>query len=111
VRTVAGENIGCKDFGFNGARLQLRGKVWEHRPDEAAKPCWQLRIPLQSSDYINFNRLLDPPMHPMVLTSFAEVVERITKSKFLEIPALPLPSSKTPEPVSHVNQPEEIRVS
>jgi hypothetical protein len=50
-------------------------------------------------------------MHPMVLTSFGEVVERTTKSKFLEIPALPLPSSKTPEPVSHVNQPEEIRVS
>jgi UDP-GlcNAc:undecaprenyl-phosphate GlcNAc-1-phosphate transferase len=73
---------GCREFGFQGAKLNIQGKTFEQgaaRWDGA--PCWQLRVPLRERQYANFYRALDSDMHPLVLTMFPQVVERILTSK------------------------------
>jgi UDP-GlcNAc:undecaprenyl-phosphate GlcNAc-1-phosphate transferase len=76
---------GCRDFGFTGARLSLHGQVFEERGESGeGKTLWQLRIPLADDSYANFFRALDSTMHPIVLTMFAQSVERTLQKRLVE---------------------------
>ncbi|MBM3784402.1 MAG: undecaprenyl/decaprenyl-phosphate alpha-N-acetylglucosaminyl 1-phosphate transferase [Acidobacteria bacterium] len=75
--------LGSEEFGFEGARLLLHGKVYE-RTVVADQPTWQLRIPLPQGQYVNFYRSVEATMHPLVLTLFSQATERILREKLRE---------------------------
>jgi hypothetical protein len=63
-------------FGFSGVRMCVNEAVFEHFEDLPAGTLWQLRIPLNSSQYINFFRDCASVMDPMILNAFVSAVER-----------------------------------
>jgi len=69
---------GSRDFGFHEVRMSLGGRLFEdlHSDTTAAKPRWQLRIPLPDSQYVNFYRGFDSEMNPLVISAFVEAVQR-----------------------------------
>lgn len=71
---------GCKEFGFDGARLRLGTMVRETFIPEGIA-MWQLRIPLSGEQYVNFYRRVDASMHPLVLTLFSQTTERVLLKK------------------------------
>ncbi|MCC6482134.1 MAG: undecaprenyl/decaprenyl-phosphate alpha-N-acetylglucosaminyl 1-phosphate transferase [Sphingomonadaceae bacterium] len=75
---------GCEEFGFEGARLLIRGAVFEN-PISPDRPTWQIRIPLPHKQYVNFYRNLDASMHPVVLTLFSQATEKMLREKFTGI--------------------------
>ncbi len=79
-----------RDFGFSGVRMCVDGAVFEHFEAMPAGALWQLRIPLNSSQYINFFRDCASAMDPMVLNAFVSAVERGLQAS----PALLWPSTK-----------------
>jgi len=66
---------GCKDFGFVGIRMSVQGRIfedaWRHPPEDR---CWQLRIPLAGSQYVNLYRDLHKDIRPTPLAEFAHVL-------------------------------------
>ena len=66
------------DFGFSGMRMALKGRVFEDfwRVAGDNDRLWQLRIPLQASQYINFFCNYDSDTNPVFLSAFADAVER-----------------------------------
>ena len=70
---------GSKDFGFHGVRMSVAGKVFEDSTPSAG-PVWQLRIPLQESQYINFYRNFNSELNPLILGAFVGAIERGMKS-------------------------------
>jgi len=67
---------GSQGFGFHEVRMSLGGRVFEEASSGSTKPRWQLRIPLQNSQYVNFSRDFDSDMNPLVLSAFVEAVQR-----------------------------------
>jgi UDP-GlcNAc:undecaprenyl-phosphate GlcNAc-1-phosphate transferase len=66
---------GSKEFGFHGVRLSAAGMVFEDsRPSSG--PVWQLRIPLQESQYVNFYRDFSSDLNPLILGAFVSAIER-----------------------------------
>jgi hypothetical protein len=58
----------CREFGFYGGRLNVRGRVFE----SAALPAglerqWQLRVPLAEGQYLNLYRDPEAEDHPAIL--------------------------------------------
>jgi UDP-GlcNAc:undecaprenyl-phosphate GlcNAc-1-phosphate transferase len=66
---------GSKDFGFHGVRMNVAGKVFENSTPSTG-PVWQLRIPLQESQYINFYRDFNSELNPIILGAFVSTIER-----------------------------------
>jgi hypothetical protein len=64
------------EFGFSGVRMCVDGAVFEHFGTLPTNTPWQLRIPLNSSQYINFFRDSASAVDPMILNSFVSAVER-----------------------------------
>jgi hypothetical protein len=64
------------EFRFCGIRMSVNGTVFEDLATQADGRCWQLRIPLTGSDYINFFRDSDSEMSPLILNAFVNAVER-----------------------------------
>jgi len=64
------------EFRFCGIRMSVNGKVFEDLAMQGGGNCWQLRIPLLGSDYINFFRDCDSEMSPPILNAFVCAVER-----------------------------------
>ena len=67
---------GSQGFGFHEVRMSLGGRVFEEGCSGSTKPRWQLRIPLQNSQYVNFSRDFDSDMNPLMLSAFVEAVQR-----------------------------------
>lgn len=67
---------GSREFGFQGVRMNMAGVVLEDWTGWNAKPLWQLRIPLNGSQYINFFRDFEAHLDPMILSAFVTCVER-----------------------------------
>jgi UDP-GlcNAc:undecaprenyl-phosphate/decaprenyl-phosphate GlcNAc-1-phosphate transferase len=67
---------GSQGFGFHEVRMSLGGSVFEELSSGPSKPRWQLRIPLSSSQYVNFSRDFDSDVNPLVLSAFVEAVQR-----------------------------------
>jgi UDP-GlcNAc:undecaprenyl-phosphate GlcNAc-1-phosphate transferase len=67
---------GGREFGFQGVRMSLEGCIFEDGASGGNKACWQLRIPLADSQYVNFYRDFDSELHPLVLSAFVGSVER-----------------------------------
>jgi hypothetical protein len=69
---------GSRDFGFHDVRMCFSGRVFEecHIETTAAKPRWQLRIPLPNSQYVNFYRGFESDMDPLVISAFVDAVQR-----------------------------------
>ena len=66
---------GSKEFGFHGVRMSAAGMVFEDsRPSTG--PVWQLRIPLEESQYINFSRDFTSDLDPLILGAFVSAIER-----------------------------------
>jgi UDP-GlcNAc:undecaprenyl-phosphate GlcNAc-1-phosphate transferase len=74
---------GSEEFGFSMVRLKFGSRVFEHwaDPAEAREPLIQLRIPLPDGQYVNFSRRLDAPMHPITMTVYAQIVQRVLVSR------------------------------
>jgi UDP-GlcNAc:undecaprenyl-phosphate GlcNAc-1-phosphate transferase len=67
---------GSREFGFQGVRMSLEGVVLEDWAGWNAKPLWQLRIPLEAPQYINFFRDFEAHLDPLILSAFVTCVER-----------------------------------
>ena len=67
---------GTRDFGFQGVRMSVAGTVMEDWTGWNAKPLWQLRIPLDGNQYINFFRDFEGQLDPLILSAFVNSVER-----------------------------------
>jgi len=67
---------GSKQFGFQGVRMNVAGTVLEDWTGWSAKPLWQLRIPLNGTQYINFFRDFEGHLDPLILSAFVSCVER-----------------------------------
>jgi hypothetical protein len=63
------------EFGFSGVRMCVDGTMFEHFGTPPTGTLWQLRIPLNSSQYVNFFRDC-APMDPVILNAFVGAVER-----------------------------------
>jgi UDP-GlcNAc:undecaprenyl-phosphate GlcNAc-1-phosphate transferase len=73
---------GSKDFGFHGVRMSVAGKVFENSTASTG-PVWQLRIPLQESQYINFYRDFNSDLNPLILGAFVSTIERGMKGTLI----------------------------
>jgi len=71
---------GTREFGFQGVRLNLHGRVFEELGPQNGYPIWQLRIPLPDAHYVNFFRDFSSEMNPLILSAFVGSVERGLKS-------------------------------
>ena len=67
---------GTREFGFQGVRMSMAGTVLEDWTGWNAKPLWQLRIPLNGNQYINFFRDFEAHLDPLILSAFVNCVER-----------------------------------
>ena len=67
---------GTREFGFQGVRMSMAGTVLEDWTGWNAKPLWQLRIPLNGTQYINFFRDFEAHLDPLILSAFVTCVER-----------------------------------
>ena len=56
--------------------MNVAGVVLEDWTGWNAKPLWQLRIPLNGSQYINFFRDFEAHLDPLILSAFVTCVER-----------------------------------
>jgi UDP-GlcNAc:undecaprenyl-phosphate GlcNAc-1-phosphate transferase len=88
---------GGRECGFHSIRVNIKGMVRESviRPDHGDESaCWQLRIPLLDSQYVNFQHDLHAAVDPLLLGAFVKIVERTLNAKLshLESEAL-TPSS------------------
>jgi len=71
---------GTREFGFQGVRLNLHGRVFEELGPRNGHPIWQLRIPLPDAHYVNFFRDFNSEMNPLILSAFVSSVERGLKT-------------------------------
>jgi UDP-GlcNAc:undecaprenyl-phosphate GlcNAc-1-phosphate transferase len=86
---------GSKEFGFHGVRMSAAGMVFEDsRPSSG--PVWQLRIPIQESQYVNFTRDFSSDLDPLILGAFVSAIERGMKGiavrqepVFIRVPVTP----------------------
>jgi hypothetical protein len=69
-----------KEFGFFGVRMNVNGIVLDDFAVQTPGPCWQLRIALTESSYINFFRSCDAEMNSVILGAFVSAVERGLRS-------------------------------
>lgn len=67
---------GSREFGFQGVRMSVAGVVLEDWTGWNARPLWQLRIPLNGNQYINFFRDFEGHLDPLILSGFVNCVER-----------------------------------
>jgi UDP-GlcNAc:undecaprenyl-phosphate GlcNAc-1-phosphate transferase len=75
ARQVIASN--CGEFGFSGVRMHVGDREFEHYVGgQMSDNCWQLRIPLRGSQYVNLYRDPQTKMHPVILSEFAEVLGR-----------------------------------
>lgn len=65
-----------REFGFRGVRMAVSGTVFEDYTTRATDRLWQLRIPLGESQYINLYCDCGADTNPVILSAFAEAVER-----------------------------------
>jgi hypothetical protein len=65
---------GTAEFGFQGVRMVIDGRVLEEPLSLNSGQLWQLRIPLQEGHYINFFREFGS--HHLILSAFAISVGR-----------------------------------
>jgi len=86
---------GTREFGFQGVRMSMAGVVLEDWTGWNAKPLWQLRIPLNESEYINFFRDFEAHLDPLILSAFVNCVERGLKE-----------NAGRNEPKTHTTEPE-----
>lgn len=73
---------GCREFGFEGARLRLGATVFESTMQQAVS-LWQLQVPLPDEQHVTFYRKSDAEMHPLVLTLFCHTTERVLRTRVL----------------------------
>jgi len=90
---------GSRDFGFHEVRMSLSGRLFEdlHSETSAAKPRWQLRIPLPDSQYVNFYRGFDSEMNPLVISAFVEAVQRGLEARTAKPPVEVIRMPTAPE--------------
>ncbi|HYL38346.1 MAG TPA: MraY family glycosyltransferase [Bryobacteraceae bacterium] len=81
---------GSFDFGFCGARLSLNGAMFEEARDHNSKRRWELRIPLPGGDYVNFLQDFGADTDPLILSQFANAVERGVTAWLKARPAEPV---------------------
>ncbi len=85
----------CRDFGFQRVRMQLGTEVreqWIEPIEQHLTSVWQLRIELPEGQYVNLYRDASRPMHPMVMTTFGQILERTLRVKaVLAVGASPAP--------------------
>lgn len=74
---------GSREFGFQGVRMSVAGVILEDWTGWNAKPLWQLRIPLDGDQYINFFRDFESHLDPLILSAFVNCVERGLKENAL----------------------------
>lgn len=67
---------GSREFGFQGVRMSVAGVVLEDWTGWSARPLWQLRIPLEGNQYINFFRDFEEHLDPLILSAFVNCVEQ-----------------------------------
>jgi hypothetical protein len=80
---------GSKEFGFHGIRMSVAGMVFEDsRPSSG--PVWQLRIPLQESQYVNFSRDFSSDLDPIILGAFVNAIERGLKGTGIRQEPVPI---------------------
>jgi UDP-GlcNAc:undecaprenyl-phosphate GlcNAc-1-phosphate transferase len=71
---------GSREFGFQGVRMNLDGSLFEDSGAKTQKPLWQLRIPLEGAQYVNFFRASNSDVNPLILDAFPSSVERGLKA-------------------------------
>jgi len=69
-----------KHFGFAGVRLSAGETVLEHFAAEVTDRLWQLRIPINETDYINFYRPYNSTVNPVILSAFVSTIERTVRT-------------------------------
>jgi UDP-GlcNAc:undecaprenyl-phosphate/decaprenyl-phosphate GlcNAc-1-phosphate transferase len=82
----------ARQLGFSGVRIQLAGQTVDQVPSDAA--AWQLRLDFPDLQYVNIYLPHNPSPNPGLLTGFAQIIERVLRTRFLastELPAVPLP--------------------
>ena len=71
---------GTREFGFQGVRLNLHGRVFEELGPRNGHPIWQLRIPLPDAHYVNFFRDFNSEMNQLIMSAFVSSDERGLKN-------------------------------
>src|SRR5580704_12603920 len=71
---------GSREFGFQGVRMNFEGLVFEDFEQRDSRRVWELRIPLNDAQNVNFFRDLENETSPIVLSAFAAAVEHGMKT-------------------------------
>ncbi len=68
---------GSSDFGFCAVHMRAGRRYFEHVSDNFhyASECWQLRVPLSATEWVNFNRRIKLDLNPVLMADFVEVVQ------------------------------------
>jgi UDP-GlcNAc:undecaprenyl-phosphate GlcNAc-1-phosphate transferase len=73
----------CRQLGFASVRLSLFDTLYQDQISESDPDhCWQLRVPLNGTRYINFTREFNSPVLPMAVAPFVDALERGLRAKF-----------------------------
>lgn len=81
-----------RQLGFSGVCIRLAGQTVNQIPSDSA--AWQLRLDFPDLQYVNIYVPRNPSPNPGLLTGFAQIVERVLRTRLLassELPATPLP--------------------
>ena len=92
---------GSLEFGFVGVRLEIADSVFENKPpDFDPNDAWRLRIPLPHDQAVCLYRARDAQIHPVVLTLFAQCLERQLRARLQAGPPVAPAESADLETVS-----------
>lgn len=65
-----------KEFGFHNIQMQLAGRTFEHRNGLVTDRCWNVRVPISDSDYVEFTREFGAEVQAGAIAPFAEVLRK-----------------------------------
>lgn len=83
----------ARQFGFDKIHMYVAGQNFEEKIGNAhPEDCWNVRIPLSDSEWVNFSRQYDAEVLPMMVAPFVDAVHSRMRAKMWELEVTSLSS-------------------
>lgn len=75
------------EFGFSQIRVRLGGNRYSAEEPVQPLECWEVRVPLADSDYVNLRRQFGPAQQHTIVAAFVDVLRKVLTPKLAEFDA------------------------
>ena len=72
------------EFGFSQIRVRLGGNRYSAEEPVQPLECWEVRVPLADSDYVNLRRQFGPAQQHTIVAAFVDVLRKVLTPKLAE---------------------------